>query len=167
MGLNFTMNLTWEDLIRLSLSKKRPKNLFPDTRVAGYLWLSQCTVAPTAFWKCVFWDTLYFTQYFAIITKDICCSKIIWDCLSNTKYYGHVGSLGNIFFLSIIQYNVVISFWKLGLFFIMLILYWTINSFLFVKMTNVLKALSSRKICKILLFVFEEGSTLICDNISE
>ena len=54
VGLNFTMNMTWESLIRLSLSKKRPKNLFPDTRGASYLWLSQCTVAPTAFWRCVF-----------------------------------------------------------------------------------------------------------------
>ena len=26
---------------------------------AGYLWLSQCTVAATASWKCVFLDTLY------------------------------------------------------------------------------------------------------------
>ena len=26
----------------------------PDTRGAGYLWLSQCTVAPTAFWQRVF-----------------------------------------------------------------------------------------------------------------
>ena len=25
VGLNFTMNMTWEGLIRLSLSKKRPK----------------------------------------------------------------------------------------------------------------------------------------------
>ena len=47
------MNMTWEGLIRLSLSKKRPKKSFPDTLGAGYLWLSQCTVAPTAFWKCV------------------------------------------------------------------------------------------------------------------
>ena len=50
---NFTMNITWEGLIRLSLSKKRQKIQFPDTRCAGYLWLSQCTVAPTALWKCV------------------------------------------------------------------------------------------------------------------
>ena len=59
MGLNFTMNMTWEGLIRLSLSKKRPKIQFLDTRGARYLWLSQCTVAPTAFWKCVFWGILY------------------------------------------------------------------------------------------------------------
>ena len=26
VGLNFTMNMTWEGLIRLSLSRKRPKN---------------------------------------------------------------------------------------------------------------------------------------------
>ena len=38
---------------------ERPKNWFPGTRGAVYLWLSQCTVAPIAFWKCVFWDTLY------------------------------------------------------------------------------------------------------------
>ena len=30
------------------------KKSFPDTRGAGYLWLSQCTMAPTASWKCVF-----------------------------------------------------------------------------------------------------------------
>ena len=53
------MNMTCEGLIRLSLSKKRPKNQFPYTRGASYLCLSQCTVAPTAFWKCVFWGTLY------------------------------------------------------------------------------------------------------------
>ena len=41
---NFTMNMIWEDLIRLRLCKKRPKNQFPDTSGA----------APTAFWKCVF-----------------------------------------------------------------------------------------------------------------
>ena len=49
--------MTWEGLIRLILSKKRAKNQFPDTRRAGYLWLSQCTVALTAFWKCVFFGT--------------------------------------------------------------------------------------------------------------
>ena len=48
------MNMTWEGLIRLSLRKKRPTFQFPDTRGAGYLWLSQCTMAPTASWKCVF-----------------------------------------------------------------------------------------------------------------
>ena len=51
------MNMTWEGLIRLSLGKKRPKNYFPDTRGACYLWLSQCTVAPTEFWKWVFFGT--------------------------------------------------------------------------------------------------------------
>ena len=53
------MNMTCEGLIRLSFSKKRPKNEFPYTRGAGYLCLSQCTVAPTALWKCFFWGTLY------------------------------------------------------------------------------------------------------------
>ena len=48
------MNKTWEGLIRLSLSKKRPKKLFPDTSGASYLWLNQCTAAPTALEKCVF-----------------------------------------------------------------------------------------------------------------
>ena len=28
VGLNFTMNMTWEGLIRLCLGKKRPKNNF-------------------------------------------------------------------------------------------------------------------------------------------
>ena len=48
VGLNFTINITWESLIRLSPSKKWPKNQFSDTRGANYMWLSQCTVAPTA-----------------------------------------------------------------------------------------------------------------------
>ena len=56
---HFTIDMTWGHLILLSLSKKRPKNQSPDTRGAGRWWLSQCTVAPAAFWKCVFWDTLY------------------------------------------------------------------------------------------------------------
>ena len=54
MGLNFTIDMTWGRLILLSLSKKRPKNQSPDIRVAGKWWLSQCTVSPAAFWKCVF-----------------------------------------------------------------------------------------------------------------
>ena len=36
VGLNFTMNMTCEGLIRLRLSKKRPKNQFPYTRGAVY-----------------------------------------------------------------------------------------------------------------------------------
>ena len=60
MGLNFTIDMTWGRLILLSLSKKRPKNQSPDTRGTGKWWLSQCTVAPAAFWKRVFFgDTLY------------------------------------------------------------------------------------------------------------
>ena len=31
----------------------------PVERGAGYWWLSGCSVAPAAFWKSVFWDTLY------------------------------------------------------------------------------------------------------------
>ena len=54
MGLNFTIDMTWGCLIMLNLSKEWPKNQSPDTRGAGYLWLSQCTVAPAAFWKCLF-----------------------------------------------------------------------------------------------------------------
>ena len=57
MGLNFTIDMTWGRLILLSLSKNRPKNHSPDTRGAGKWWLSQCTVAPAAFWKCVFFGT--------------------------------------------------------------------------------------------------------------
>ena len=48
------MTMTWEGLFLLSLSKKRPKKWFPDTRGVGYWWLSQCTFAQKAFWKCVF-----------------------------------------------------------------------------------------------------------------
>ena len=32
------------------LSKKRPKNIFPDTGGAGYWWLSLCAVVPAAFY---------------------------------------------------------------------------------------------------------------------
>ena len=59
MGLKFAIDMTWGRLILFSLSEKRPKNQSPDTRGTGKLWLSQCTVAPAAFLKCVFWDTLY------------------------------------------------------------------------------------------------------------
>ena len=31
VGPNFPINMTWEHLILLSLSKKRPKNIFPVT----------------------------------------------------------------------------------------------------------------------------------------
>ena len=57
MGLNFTIDMTWGRLILLSLSRKRPKiSIFrhKDTRRDGKWWL-----APAAFWKCVFWETLY------------------------------------------------------------------------------------------------------------
>ena len=57
MGLDFTIYMTWGRLILLSLSKKRPKNQSPDSRGAGQWWLSQCTVAPKAFWKYVFFGT--------------------------------------------------------------------------------------------------------------
>ena len=40
----------WSGLV---LVRNDQKINFPDTRGAGYLWLSQCTVAPTSF--CVFW----------------------------------------------------------------------------------------------------------------
>ena len=59
MWLNFTIDMTWGRLILLNLRQKRPKNQSPDTRGAGKWRLSQCTVAPAAFWKCVFWDTLF------------------------------------------------------------------------------------------------------------
>ena len=35
-GLNFLMSMTWERLILLRVGKKQPKNIFPDTRGAGY-----------------------------------------------------------------------------------------------------------------------------------
>ena len=54
LGPNFPMNMTWGRLILLSLSKKRPKSWFPDTRGVNYWWLSQCTIGPAAFWKCLF-----------------------------------------------------------------------------------------------------------------
>ena len=67
MGLNFTVDMDWGRLILLSLSKKRPKNQSPDTRGAVKSWLSQCTVAPAAFWKCIFWDTLYNTLQMLVL----------------------------------------------------------------------------------------------------
>ena len=36
VGPDFPMDMTWERLILLSLIKKRPKNIFPDTGGAGY-----------------------------------------------------------------------------------------------------------------------------------
>ena len=59
MGLNFAIDMPLGRLVLLNLSKKRPKNQSPDIRGAGKWWLSQCTVAPAALWKHVFWDTLY------------------------------------------------------------------------------------------------------------
>ena len=48
------MNMTWEQFVLLSLSKKRPKNIFPDTGGAGYWWLSLCAVVPAAFYWSIF-----------------------------------------------------------------------------------------------------------------
>ena len=39
----------------------------PVERGAGYWWLSGCSVAPAAFWKSVFWDTLY------TFAQSLCC----------------------------------------------------------------------------------------------
>ena len=36
----------------------------------------------------IYWANTYLTQYFAIIIKEICCSKIIWGCMSNAKNCG-------------------------------------------------------------------------------
>ena len=62
-GPNFPMDTTWQRLILLSLSKKQPKQKFQTqarpSLVAGFWWLSGCTVAPAAFWKSIFWDTQY------------------------------------------------------------------------------------------------------------
>ena len=41
------------DLILLSLSKKRPKNIFPDIEGAAYGWFKQHSISQ------LFWDTLY------------------------------------------------------------------------------------------------------------
>ena len=54
VGPDFPMDMTWERLILLSLIKKRPKNIFPETRCAGYWWFSQCTVVPAAFYQSIF-----------------------------------------------------------------------------------------------------------------
>ena len=57
VGLNFTMDMTWERLILLSLSEKRPKNIFQAQGVpangdwACAPWLQQHSI--------LFWDALY------------------------------------------------------------------------------------------------------------
>ena len=61
--LNFIMGMTWGRLILLSLRKKWPKNQSPDKKGAGKWWLSQCKVAPTAFWKCFFLGNHVYPNY--------------------------------------------------------------------------------------------------------
>ena len=93
MGLDFTIDMTWGRLILLSLSKKRPINQSPDTRGAGKWWLSQCTVAPAAFWKCVFLGhPVVYTYTFGDgrekCNKSHSSDKWIthdWICLQKTK----------------------------------------------------------------------------------
>ena len=47
MGVNFTMDMTWERLILPSLSKKRQKKRVPGPSGANHWWLSLwCTMAP-------------------------------------------------------------------------------------------------------------------------
>ena len=90
---SFFFHKFWGRLILLSLCKKWPKNRSPDTRGAGKWWLSQCTVAPAAFWKCVFWDTLYMFKilltnaktflYFPTLFRchihmDMCVREAVW-----------------------------------------------------------------------------------------
>ena len=64
VGPNFPMNMTWECLFLLGLSKKRPKNIFPDTGGTNYWWFSLCTVQQYLFIH--FWDTLCIAS---IVTK--------------------------------------------------------------------------------------------------
>ena len=60
MGLNFTIDMTWGRLILLSLSKKRPKNQYQDTRGAGKWWLCTVHCGSSSILKVFFfWDTLY------------------------------------------------------------------------------------------------------------
>ena len=76
-----TMNMTWDGLIRLSLSEKRPKKS-PDTRGAGYLWLSQCTVPPTTFLKYVFFGTPCRGGYnfLAKLLESLGIPGLVWGC---------------------------------------------------------------------------------------
>ena len=48
------MIMTWERLILLSLCKKRPKNIFPDTGGTDYWWFSLCTVVPAVLYLSIF-----------------------------------------------------------------------------------------------------------------
>ena len=88
MGLNFTIDMTWGRLILLSLSKKRPKNQYPETKIAGKWWFSHCTLASAAFWKCVFWDTLYILRLSTFgniwIWKAVCQSHPSWSQASSS-----------------------------------------------------------------------------------
>ena len=49
VGLNFTMDRTWERLILLIPSKKRPKKDFLDPRDASHWLMSLSTMTPAAF----------------------------------------------------------------------------------------------------------------------
>ena len=79
-------------MILLSLSKKRLKNQSPDTRGAGKC-QCQCTVAPAAFWKCVFLGhPVVYTYTFGDgrekCNKSHSSDKWIthdWICLQKTK----------------------------------------------------------------------------------
>ena len=83
MGLNFIIDMIWGRLILLSLIKKWPKKQSPDTRGAGKWWLSLCTVAPAAFWKCVFWDTLYIPHnLFFCLSVHLNTRSILPDLIS-------------------------------------------------------------------------------------
>ena len=88
MGLNFTIDMTWGRLILLSLSKKRPKNQSPETRIAGKWWFSHCTVASAAFWKCFFWYTLYILRLSTLgniwIWNAVCQSHPSWSQASSS-----------------------------------------------------------------------------------
>ena len=57
-GAKFPMNMIWERLILVNLSKKRPSNIFPDTGDASYWWSSLCNVVQAAFYwgtSCSYW----------------------------------------------------------------------------------------------------------------
>ena len=112
MGLNFIIDMTWGPLILLSLSKKRPKKQSPDTRGAGKWRLSQCTVAPAAFWKCVFCDTLYictfaYTQISTYTNAFVYCAFILIILLFSVDF--DLGRMGVLLIVEILDFGMIKS----------------------------------------------------------
>ena len=72
-------------------SKKRPKKI-PDTGSAKfswggacYWWLRGCTVASAAFWKSLFWDTLYYPNMNIETSNSIRCMYLYVEVSSGIE----------------------------------------------------------------------------------